>query len=198
MKNLSDGNLPAILFVLVLVCWLVFVLTFLLRKKLPLAPDQRRDTGSIPGVLLQGFSYPILWITWRPLFTSFVSFQTASVILEIIAGAIAIGSVVLGFAAVKTLGKEWSITARVLTGHKLATEGPYSFVRHPIYTAMFGMLFASGIAISYWPGLVVALFVFWSGTIIRIRSEERLLRETFGAEFETYKQRVPALVPGLY
>ena len=63
---------------------------------------------------------------------------------------------------------------------------------------MLGMLIATGIAVSYWPALLVALVVFFLGTAIRIRSEERLLRETFGLEFETYARSVPAIVPGLY
>jgi protein-S-isoprenylcysteine O-methyltransferase Ste14 len=199
MALLVMTNLSAVVFAVVLVCWVVLALTFLVHKRPPLAPDQKRDPNSIPGVLLQALSYPIVWVTWRPLFTSFVSFsKAASVILEIAASAIAIASVVLVIAAVKTLGKEWSITARVVTGHKLATEGPYRLVRHPIYAGMLGMLLATGIAISHWPALLIALFVFFIGTMVRIRSEERLLRETFGAEFDEYTQRVPALLPGLY
>ena len=31
--------------------------------------------------------------------------------------------------------------------------------------------------------------------LIRIRSEERLLRAQFGPEFEDYARRVPALIP---
>lgn len=192
-------NLSAVVFAVVLVCWLVFVSTFLVRKRPPLASDQKRDPSSITGVVLQGLSYPILWIVWRPLFTSFLPFSKAvSAVLEIAAAAAAVASVVLVIAAVKALGKEWSITARVVTGHKLATEGPYRLVRHPIYTGMLGMLLATGVAVSYWPALLIALCVFLIGTIIRIRSEERLLRETFGAEFEAYTQRVPALLPGMY
>lgn len=192
-------NLSAVVFAVVLVCWLVFVSTFLVRKRPPLASDQKRDPSSITGVVLQGLSYPILWIVWRPLFTSFLPFSKAvSAVLEIAAAAAAVASVVLVIAAVKALGKEWSITARVVTGHKLATEGPYRLVRHPIYTGMLGLLLATGVAVSYWPALLIALFVFLTGTVIRIRSEERLLRETFGAEFEAYTQRVPALLPGMY
>lgn len=192
-------KLSAVVFAVVLVCWIVFALTFLVRKRPPLATERKRDPGSIPGVLLQALSYPIVWVAWRPLFTSFVPFnQTASVIIEIAAGLTAIASVVLVIAAVKTLGKEWSITARVVTGHKLATKGPYRLVRHPIYTGMLGMLLATGVALSYWPALLIAVVVFFFGTLIRIRSEERLLRETFGAEFEAYTRRVPALLPGVY
>jgi protein-S-isoprenylcysteine O-methyltransferase Ste14 len=192
-------NLTSVALVVVLACWFVFAVTFLLRKKPSVTSDRKRDPSSIFGVVLQALSYLIVWAVRRPIFTSFVPFSKAiASVLEIIAVVSAIASVVLVIAAVKTLGKEWSITARVVSGHKLATRGPYNFVRHPIYTAMLGMLLANGIAFSYWPALLVAMAVYLGGTLVRIRSEERLLRETFGAEFEAYAERVPALVPGLY
>jgi protein-S-isoprenylcysteine O-methyltransferase Ste14 len=148
---------------------------------------------------LQALSYAIIWTVRRPLVSPFVSFsKTLALVLGIVAIVSAIVSVFIVMTAVKTLGKEWSITARVVTNHKLATQGPYRFVRHPIYTGMLGMLFATGIAVSYWPALLVARVVFFVGSAIRIRSEERLLRETFGLEFETYARSVPAIVPGLY
>jgi protein-S-isoprenylcysteine O-methyltransferase Ste14 len=100
--------------------------------------------------------------------------------------------------AVKTLGKEWSLTARLVEGHQLATSGPYAFVRHPIYTGMLGMLVSTGLAISHWAALLVALVIFFIGTTIRVRSEEKLLREAFGEQFETYARSVRAIVPGLY
>ncbi|MGI8917655.1 MAG: methyltransferase family protein [Pyrinomonadaceae bacterium] len=191
-------NLAPVVFVVVLACWLVFVLTFLLRKKPPVTTDRKRDPNSIFGIVLQALSLLIVWAVRRPLFTSFVPSSNAiSDLLEIIAIVSAIASILLIIASVRTLGKEWSLTARVVTGHKLATNGPYNFVRHPIYTAMLGMLLANGIAFSYWPALVVAVAVYLAGTLNRIRSEERLLRETFGAEFEAYAARVPALLPGL-
>lgn len=193
-----EVNLTSVARVVVLACWFVFVLSFLLRKT-PVTADRKRDPSSIFGIVLQGLSLLIVWVVRRPGFTSFVPFSKAITgILEIIAVVSAIASIVLIIMAVRTLGKEWSLTARVVTGHKLATNGPYNFVRHPIYTAMLGMLLANGIAFSNWPALLVAIAVYLAGTLIRIRSEERLLRETFGAEFEAYAERVPALLPGLY
>ena len=195
----ASMDMPTLVLVIVMVCWFVFALTFILRKKPAAAPDSKRDRSSIPGVLLQALSYAIIWTVRRPLLSPFVSFsKTLALVLGIVAIVSAIISIFIVMTAVKTLGKEWSITARVVTDHKLATEGPYRFVRHPIYPGMLGMLIATGIAVSYWPALLVALVVFFLGTAIRIRSEERLLRETFGLEFETYARSVPAIVPGLY
>lgn len=184
---------------MVMISWFVFAGTFLLRKKPPSPPDQKRAPGSLVGLAVQGLSYAVVWGVHREKFTPLVS---ASKPVSMAAGALAIiaafGSVWLVTAAVKTLGKEWSLTARLVEGHKLATTGPYAYVRHPIYTGMLGMLVASGLAVSHWAALLAALVIFFVGTIIRVRSEEILLREAFGVEFDNYKQRVPALVPGLY
>jgi protein-S-isoprenylcysteine O-methyltransferase Ste14 len=83
----------------------------------------------------------------------------------------------------------------VLEGHKLVTEGPYGIVRNPIYAGMFGMLIATGLATSQFAYLVVATAVYRLGTTIRIRSEEKLLREAFGEQFREYERLVPALLP---
>jgi protein-S-isoprenylcysteine O-methyltransferase Ste14 len=194
--------LPTLVFAIVMLCWVAFACSFLLRKKPPSPPDQKRDRGSIAGLALQGLSYAVAWTVRRDMFTPIVSGNTSvepvALAASIFAIVASVGSVWLVINAVKTLGKEWSLTARVVEGHKLATSGPYAYVRHPIYTGMLGMLVATGLAISHWQALIVALFVYVVGTIIRVRSEEKLLREAFGEQFENYARRVPALVPGLY
>lgn len=192
-------SLPKFVSGVVLLCWLAFLGIFFFRRKLDLVAEQKKDRGSIVGFLLQGLSLAVVWGVRRPPFTPFVrGGKAVEIFVSLVAVVAGVASVVIIMAAVKVLGKEWSITARVVEGHKLATEGPYRFVRHPIYTGMLGMLLANGIAISSWPALLVALVILFIGTVIRVRSEERLLREAFGSEFDTYARKVPAIVPGLY
>jgi len=192
---------PTLAFGVVMLSWLAFVVAFalFLRKKAPSAPDSKREPTSIVGIALQGVSYAVVWTFRRPPFTPIVSSsKIVEVAFAVLTMALAIGSVWFVSAAVQTLGKQWSITARVLEGHKLVTEGPYSVVRNPIYTGMFGMLLATGLAISHWLGLLIAIAVFAIGTAIRVHSEEKLLRGAFGEEFETYARKVPAVVPFLF
>lgn len=197
--RITFAFLPTLVFVVVMICWFVFTSLFLLRKKPPSPPDQKRDRGSLIGVAMQGMSYAIVWGVHRAAFTPFVAGNgLAAVAAGVLAIVAAVSSVWLVNSALKTLGKEWSITARLVEDHKLATSGPYAYVRHPIYTGMLGMLIATGLAITHWIALLVALLVFFIGTIIRVRSEDRLLREAFGEQFENYAHRVPAIVPGLY
>jgi len=100
--------------------------------------------------------------------------------------------------AVRTLGKQWAMRARLVEGHQLITAGPFSRIRNPIYTGMFGMLIATGLATEHWIALLIAIPIFWIGMVIRIRTEEKLLRTEFGSEFEEYARRVSAVIPGIY
>jgi protein-S-isoprenylcysteine O-methyltransferase Ste14 len=178
--------------------WFAFVLTFLVHKKPPSPPDKKRDPSSIIGIVLQGVSYGIVWTIRRVWFTPmFGSNKYLEIGLALLTMLLAIASVWFCATAIRTLGEQWSLAARVVEGHKLVTEGPYSIVRNPIYTGMFGMLLATGLAVSHWIGLATAIIFFAIGTLIRVRSEENLLREMFGPEFEEYAHEVPAVIPYL-
>jgi len=189
---------PTLAFVAILLAWLAFVITFLGHKKPPSPPDKKRDPSSILGIVLQGLGYAAVWIVRRPWFTPmFGSNRSLEIALALSTVLLAAGSVWFCSAAIRTLGQQWSLAARVVEGHKLVTKGPYSIVRNPIYTGMFGMLLATGLAVSHWIGLGLAIAVFAIGTFIRVRSEERLLREMFGREFDDYARKVPAVIPFL-
>ncbi len=95
------------------------------------------------------------------------------------------------------LGRLLSVQVAIQPEHRLVTDGPYRFLRHPRYAGI--LLFLSGFALLYrsWPALclvVLALLVL----LWRIADEEALMREQFGAEWDDYARRTPRLVPGLY
>ncbi len=196
---LSFDFLSTMVFAVVMLSWFAFVVLFFARQKPPAPPDSKHNRISIWGIALQGISYGIVWSVHRPFFTPMVKMgRQPELIVAVLTMIVAMGSVWFVSTAIRTLGKQWSLAARVLEGHKLVTEGPYRIVRNPIYTGMFGMLLATGLAISHWIGLLIAIVVFAVGTVIRVQSEEKLLREVFGAEFEAYTHRVPAVVPFLF
>lgn len=190
---------PTLTFVVVCLSWVAFGIAFFLgRKPTGTTPDKKRDPSSIIGIVLQGLSYAIVWSIRRRWFTPIASVgPAAEIALSVLTMTLTISSVWFSAAAVRTLGKQWSLAARVLEGHKLVTEGPYNIVRNPIYTGMLGMLLATGLAVSHWVGLIIGIVVFAIGTTIRVRSEEKLLREAFGPEFEAYARKVPAVIPFL-
>ena len=62
---------------------------------------------------------------------------------------------------------------------------------------MLCMLLGAGLLLARIPLLAVALVFFIAGTEVRIRIEDRLLAERFGAAFDEYRRRVDAYVPFL-
>ena len=188
-------------FYAVIVCWWIFGLTFWLRKRPPRAREAKRDWTSLIGLLLQAAGYVCVW-SFPLRQKHFSPVVSASPVAEwglaALTVAVAVASVWLVNAAARRLGKQWALTASLVEGHELIQDGPYRFVRNPIYTGMFGMLLATGLAVTQWIPLLIAIVLFIPGTYIRIRSEERLLRQAFGSEFEAYARSVPALIPGIY
>jgi protein-S-isoprenylcysteine O-methyltransferase Ste14 len=176
--------------------WIAFGAIFIFRKKWSRDRTRKSDRASIVGIVVQTLSLFAVWMTPRqhqatilPVGYWVQFFSTILVVAVVIISLWTISS------ALRVLGKQWSLQARVLENHKLVREGPYRFVRHPIYTGMLGMIIAAGLVRSHWFGFLIALVLFAIGTAIRVRSEEKLLREQFGAEFDDYKRSVPAVVP---
>jgi protein-S-isoprenylcysteine O-methyltransferase Ste14 len=176
--------------------WVAFGAIFIFRKKWARDKTRRSDQASIVGIFVQTLSLFAVWMMRRQHETSILPlgfwFQFLSTITVIV---LVVVSLWMMASALRVLGKQWSLQARVLENHQLVREGPYRFVRHPIYTGMLGMILAAGLAWSHWIGLLIALVLFTIGTAIRIRSEEKLLREQFGAAFDDYKRSVPAVLP---
>lgn len=179
--------------------WMAFGALYLLRKKPPHATVIKRKPGLTSGLALQGAGYALEWFfgrrPWTPLAKMPAALEAA---VNLAALALMAASVALAIWAIHALGKEWSFRPQLVEGHELKTEGPYAIVRNPIYGGMLGMLVATGIAWSRWEALVGAAALFLVGTAIRVRSEEALLRGSFGAAFEDYARRVPAVIPWLW
>ena len=83
----------------------------------------------------------------------------------------------------------------VMKNKELATDGPYAFVRHPLYTGnilmLVGFCLANG---QIWPWLVGAFFLwFWYPTAISY--EDNKLERIFGDSWRAWSANTPALMP---
>jgi protein-S-isoprenylcysteine O-methyltransferase Ste14 len=95
------------------------------------------------------------------------------------------------------LGSRFSGLVAIQSGHTLETHGIYSLVRNPSYLGMLINMLGWGLAFRAWAGVAVAVALLVP-LVARIRSEERLLREHFGAEYDSYVARTWRLIPGIY
>lgn len=195
----SPGLVSKLLAWGMLVIWIVFAATFLLVHPRKAVSEVRRAQGWWLGLVLQVFAYAIAWVLARPFGTSHRHVPVwLELALALSAILIAVTSAWMVIDSVRTLGKQFSVPARIVSGHELVRNGPFAVVRHPIYSGLLGLLIATAVAFSSWLGLILSIALYLVGTSMRIRKEERLLRDEFGAEYDAYAREVPALVPGLF
>ena len=183
----------------VIAAWLVFAVAFAVRTRAVPAPSRRRAPAAGLGIALQVAAVAIVWNVRRvPVGAPILPARPmASAVLAAAAVLLAWVSVGLMLWAIQTLGRQWAVAARLVDNHELITTGPYALVRNPVYVGFFGLSVATGVVATKPVALAMAIVMFLIGTIVRVRAEERLLRSEFGAAFDRYAERVPALIPRL-
>jgi protein-S-isoprenylcysteine O-methyltransferase Ste14 len=105
----------------------------------------------------------------------------------------------LGFAAWARfhLGRLWSSRVTLKEHHTIVRTGPYAIVRHPIYTGLVIALLGTAltqITVAALFGMVLLIV----GLIFKLRQEEQLLTEHFGAAYADYRKEVRGLIPYIW
>jgi protein-S-isoprenylcysteine O-methyltransferase Ste14 len=93
------------------------------------------------------------------------------------------------------LGRLWSDWVTMKVGHHVVDTGPYSLVRHPIYSGLILAAFATGIE----KGTSFALLgvaIMTLAFCTKARREERFLRAELGENsYDAYARKTAMLVP---
>ena len=92
------------------------------------------------------------------------------------------------------LGRNWSGTVTVKQDHELVRDGPYRYVRHPIYTGLLLAFIGCALARDEWRG-VLGVAIIYAGFWRKLKLEERWMTEQFGDAYRRYIAEVPALIP---
>ena len=110
-------------------------------------------------------------------------------------GATGLCAVLLIAAVHVELGKNFSPTLRLRPGHTLVTEGLYRWARHPMYSAYF-LLFAGAFLLSAnWVIGATGMGIISTHLTVRVRREERILIDRFGAAYIEYAGRTSRFLP---
>jgi protein-S-isoprenylcysteine O-methyltransferase Ste14 len=73
-------------------------------------------------------------------------------------------------------------------------SGPYTIVRHLIYTGMLLALVGTALSVGKWRALV-GLVLIVAALLRKLSIEERFMSEQFGEAYARYRAEVPALIP---
>lgn len=148
------------------------------------------------GFGLSALGIYVGYLMWKPL--PFTVSPGLSLLLRIVGVVLISGGVALWFWARWVLGAMMGVStgsaAQLQVDHKLIQNGPYAFVRHPMYLGYWLALVGLVAAYRIWMPLVFLILMMISLSR-RAWREEQVLVSAFGDEWRNYVARVPMFVP---
>ncbi len=151
------------------------------------APLQRSLYVAVSGILLAA-----LTLLWQPLPGEPLWHGPIWIVAISVFAALGIGLCCGWFDHAAFLGLRQAWTGNADVRGPLRIEGPYRYVRHPLMLGLLIALWAQPIM----PPELLMMNVGWTIYIlVAIRLEERDLVRQYGAAYEEYRRKVPALIP---
>jgi protein-S-isoprenylcysteine O-methyltransferase Ste14 len=176
-------------------CWVIFMVFWLLAAMNVKRTTERWSPATGFGYLLaNAVTFNLLYGTRILGGTLLIPHGGASSVLAILA---AVTGLAITLWARVALGRNWSGSITHKEDHELVEQGPYRFVRHPIYTGM--ILMVVGTAIARGTGDAIAAIAFFTAVHIwKLGQEEALMTRYFPQAYPGYRARTKALFPLLY
>jgi protein-S-isoprenylcysteine O-methyltransferase Ste14 len=107
------------------------------------------------------------------------------------------GALLLFYRSHADLGRNWSISLEIRNEHRLVTTGIYRLIRHPMYSSFFLLAVAQLMLLPNWFAGTTGLIGVGMLYAFRIRQEERMMTERFGAQYRDYMAHTARLIPWL-
>lgn len=175
-------------------CWVVFVVYWLISaQKAKAIVEHQSLSSALRHRIPIGFGCWLLaYQGLPPPLNSSLTPRTECT--QIIGAVFCVAGLLATIWARRTLAGNWSSDVTFKQNHELIRNGPYRFVRHPIYTGLLGMCLGSALdtgRLRGWLGLVLVFIGFW----IKLKQEEQLLLRHFPGEYPAYRKQVKALLP---
>ena len=172
------------------VCWLAFFIAWLIMAMIYGGGGRRSNDAAAIGLRVLMVAAAYLSVRYGYALQPFGAFTqrvaTAGAIVCFL-------GLQFGIWARVTLGRSWGMPMTLHDDPALVTSGPYSLVRHPIYTALGLMLIGTSLVFPFMilPALIMIVYC-----TLAARREERDMEQRFPAYAE-YKQRSKFIVPFL-
>ena len=116
--------------------------------------------------------------------------------------ATGIGVLVLGVAIRQwshvSLGRFHQGVVTIHDEHQVVEDGPYRWVRHPMYAGSAVAFLGVGLSLGTYPGLLLTFLGTLLAMLRRIRVEERTLESALGQRYTTFARDRRRLIPGIW
>jgi protein-S-isoprenylcysteine O-methyltransferase Ste14 len=160
-------------------------------------PKVVQQMDGMEKLLLAAMVPPILLLPNLYLFTPWLSFADYQIPvgLKCLGVVCLVASLWLFWRSHADLGQNWSVSLEIRENHQLVTHGVYQKVRHPMYSSIWLWGIAQGLLLENWLAGWLVIPAFAAMYFLRTPREERMMRETFGEDYEQYMRQTGRLFP---
>jgi protein-S-isoprenylcysteine O-methyltransferase Ste14 len=174
----------------------------------------RSRTPKLAGLVPEQRLEKYLWLIWVPLVVAWIVLPYLALLrppsavlfpqlvrgssgyasLRWLAAACAVASLLLTSLCWSRMGRNWRLDVSTRNVGELITDGPFSYVRHPIYSLQRLHVLCSLVVVPTWPMLGIAV-VHFCLTQIKARNEERYLMGAYADAYRDYAARTGMFLP---
>jgi len=105
------------------------------------------------------------------------------------------GALFIFWRAHADLGINWSPSLEIREKHELITRGIYSVIRHPMYASQWLWVIAQPLLLPNWIAGFLDLLVFIPFYFLRVKAEEQMMLDSFGAQYQEYMKITGGVLP---
>ena len=168
-------------------------------------------SGLVPALAVE----KILWVFWLPVITSWILFPWLSITddnavwqlpqaarvepfwlaLRWLSAAmtwVCFGATIYCW---RWMGQNWRVVVTTDDRTELISDGPFSRVRHPIYSISILMMLCTLLALPIWP-LAIATLLHVILMNLKARNEERWMARAHGQAYVDYRGKTNRFFPG--
>jgi protein-S-isoprenylcysteine O-methyltransferase Ste14 len=173
------------------------------RTKNMLIPSQRKERW------LMGLWAPLVW-GWISLpfaavihprgrypvldLPDIVYSNSVLTLVRFLALGVALSCLLLSIRCWRYMGNSWRIAIDPTQENRLISDGPFAFVRHPIYALSILLMLATAVILPS-PLMLALALVHILMITLKARSEESFLRARYGVLYDEYCRRTGRFMP---
>jgi protein-S-isoprenylcysteine O-methyltransferase Ste14 len=175
--------------------WIVFIVYWIAGALKTRATREKESfTSRFVVLAIEVIGYLLIFGAWTGIGFLGTRVLPRSLVGPVVGVVLTWSGIALAIWARYHLAEYWSARVTIKEDHQLIRTGPYTHLRHPIYSGLILATLGSALVIDRWR-CVLGLCLVLAGYCFKAKKEEAMLTQQFGDAFREHEKHTGFLIP---